>query len=92
MLSFMDAHSEYNQISIAKEDEEKTAFITEEGAFCYIVMSFGLKNAGATFQRLINKIFEKQISRNVDAYVDDILVRSKEKQNHLMDLEKPLVT
>lgn len=57
MLCFMDAHAEYNQIQILEEDEEKMAFITNEGTFCYTRMSFGLKNTGATFQRLMDKIF-----------------------------------
>jgi hypothetical protein len=53
MLSFLDCYSRYHHISLAKEDEEKTAFITSFGAFCYTSMSFGLKNAGATYQRAI---------------------------------------
>ena len=59
LLTFMDAFSRYNQIQMAKEDQEKTAFITSQGLYCYRVMPFGLKNAGATYQRLVNQMFSK---------------------------------
>ena len=76
LLSFMDAFSGYNQIKMNEEDQEKTSFITSQGIFCYKVMPFGLKNAGATYQRLMNKMFTHQIGRNVQVYVDDMLVKS----------------
>ena len=76
LLSFMDAFSGYNQIKMKEEDQEKTSFVTNQGLFCYKVMSFGLKNAGATYQRLMNKMFAHQIGRNVQVYVDDMLVKS----------------
>ena len=57
-------------------DQEKTSFVTSQGLFCYKVMPFGLKNAGATYQRLMNKMFARQIGRNVEVYVDDMLVIS----------------
>ncbi|XP_072059858.1 uncharacterized protein [Arachis hypogaea] len=69
---FMDAYSGYNQILMHPKDQEKTAFITEAGNYCYNVMPFGLKNAGATYQRLMNKIFEQQIGQNIEVYVDDM--------------------
>ena len=59
LLTFTDAFSRYNQIKIAKEDQEKTAFITSQGLYCYKVMPFGLKNVRATYQRLVNKMFNK---------------------------------
>ena len=59
LLTFMDAFSGYNQIKMAEEDQEKTAFIMSQGLYCYKVMPFGLKNAGATYQRLVNKMFSK---------------------------------
>ena len=65
LLSFMNAFSGYNQIKMNKEDQEKTSFVTSQGLFCYKVMPFGLKNAGATYQRLMNKMFVHQIGRNV---------------------------
>uniref|UniRef100_A0A2N9F1B6 Uncharacterized protein n=1 Tax=Fagus sylvatica TaxID=28930 RepID=A0A2N9F1B6_FAGSY len=88
LLSFMDAFSGYNQIRMEEEDQEKTAFITSRGLFCYKVMPFGLKNAGATYQRLVNKMFHDQIGRNVEVYVDDMLVKSKENEDHLKDLKE----
>ena len=78
ILTFMDAFSGYNQIQMAEEDQKKTAFITNQGLYCYRVMPFGLKNAGATHQRLVNQMFSKQIGRNVEVYVDDMLIKSKE--------------
>ena len=59
LLTFMDAFLGYNQIRMAEEDQEKTSFITSQGLYCYKVMPFGLKNAGATYQRLVNKMFSK---------------------------------
>ena len=76
LLSFMDAFSGYNQIRMEETDQEKTFFFTSQGLFCYKVMPFGLKNAGAMYQRLINKMFAHQIKRNVQVYVDDMLVKS----------------
>ena len=65
LLSFMDAFSGYNQIKMKEKDQEKTSFVTNQGFFCYKVMSFGLKNVGATYQRLMNKMFTHQLGRNV---------------------------
>ena len=79
MPSFMDAYAGYNQIHMARDDEEKMAFVTDRGVYCYVRMPFGLINAGATFQRMINRVFKPQIGRNVEAYVDDILVKSLRK-------------
>ena len=64
------------------------AFITSLGLYCYRVMPFGLKNAGATYQRLVNQMFSKQIGRNVEVYVDDILIKSNEEEDHLEDLKE----
>ena len=76
LLSFMDAFSGYNQIRMDEANQEKTSFVTSQGLFCYEVMPFGLKNVGATYQRLVNHIFRPQIGRNVEVYVDDMLVKS----------------
>ena len=88
LLTFMDAFSGYNQIKMDEEDQEKTAFITSQGLYCYKVMPFGLKNVGATYQRLVNKMFNKQIGRNMEVYMDDMLVKSKEELAHLDDLRE----
>ena len=69
-------------------DQEKTSFVTSQGLFCYKVMPFGLKNAGATYQRLMNKMFAHQIGRNVQVYVDDMLVKSLRKDDHLDDFRE----
>ena len=84
----MDAFSGYNQIKMKEADQEKTSFVTSQGLFCYKVMSFGLKNAGATYQRLMNKMFAYQIGRNVQVYVDDMLVKSLREDDHLSDLQE----
>ena len=76
LLSFIDAFSGYNQIKMNEEDQEKTSFVTSQRLFCYKVMPFRLKNAGAMYQRLMNKMFTHQIGRNVQVYVDDMLVKS----------------
>ena len=76
LLSFMDTFSGYNQIKLEEADLEKTSFVTSQGLFCYKVMSFDLKNAGVTYQRLMNKMFAHQIERNVQVYMDDMLVKS----------------
>ena len=78
LLSFMDAFSGYNQIKMKEEDQEKTSFVTSQALFCYKVMPFGLKNAGATYQRLMNKMFAHQV------YVDDMLVKSV-RENDLQE-------
>ena len=65
LLSFMDAFSGYNQIKMNEDDQERTSFVISQGLFCYKVMPFGLKNAGASYQRLMNKMFTQQIGRNV---------------------------
>ncbi|RDX98499.1 Retrovirus-related Pol polyprotein from transposon 17.6, partial [Mucuna pruriens] len=87
-LSFMDAYSGYNQIRMHPEDEEKTAFITDSGAFCYKVMPFGLKNAGATYQRLMDKVFKEVIGRDIEVYVDDMVVKSESGRSHCEALRR----
>ena len=73
---------------MAKEDKEKTAFLTSCGVYCYTCMPFGLKNAGATFQRLMRTALGAQMGRNAEAYADDIVVKSREGDNLLRDLEE----
>ncbi|KAL0410820.1 UNVERIFIED_CONTAM: hypothetical protein Slati_3671700 [Sesamum latifolium] len=90
LLSMMDAPQGYHQIMLAPEDHKRVSFITSAGIFCYVAMPFGLKNVGATYQRLVDKIFRPQIGRNVEVYVDDMLVKSKEARDHVADLEETL--
>ena len=86
LLSFMDAFSGYNQIKMEETDQEKTSFVTSQGLFCYKVMPFGLKNIGVTYQILMNKMFVHQIRRNMQVYIDDILVKSVREDDQLSDL------
>ena len=88
----MDAFSGYNQIKLVEADQEKTSFVTSQGLFCYKVMPFGLKNAGATYQRLMNKMFAHQIGRNIQVYVDDMLVKSIREDDYLDDLKETFNT
>jgi hypothetical protein len=88
LLCFLDAFSGYHQIKMAREDEEKTAFITPCGMYCYVCMPFGLKNAGATFQRLMRKALGAQMGRNAEAYIDDIVVKTRESHTFIEDLEE----
>jgi len=88
VLSLLDAYSRYNQIRMHAPNEEKTTFITEETNFCCRVMPFGLKNADATYQRLMNRIFKQQIGQNVEVYVDDMVIKSHNVAQHVADLEE----
>ena len=88
----MDAFSGYSQIKLDETDQEKTSFVTSQCLFCYKVMLFDLKNAGTTYQRLINKMFAHQIRRNVQVYVDDMLVKSQWEDDHLDNLKETFDT
>lgn len=88
VFCFLDAFKGYHQIGMDEEDQQKTAFVTDQGVFCYVTMPFGLKNAGATYQRLVNTIFKHQIGRNMEAYVDDLLVKSKKQDLLVTDLSE----
>ena len=79
----MDAFSGYNQISMDPNDQEKTSFVTGQGTYCYRVMPFGLKNVRATYQRLVNKMFQKQIGASMEVYIDDMLVKSTTAELHI---------
>ncbi|KAL0368520.1 UNVERIFIED_CONTAM: Transposon Ty3-G Gag-Pol polyprotein [Sesamum calycinum] len=85
LMSFLDAFQGYNQIRL--DDQEKTSFVTDQGIFCYNVMPFGLKNVGATYQRLVNNMFREQIRRNMEVYIDDMVIKSQKKENHKQDLQ-----
>jgi hypothetical protein len=86
-LSFLDAYSGYHQIRMKESDQLATSFITPFGMYCYITMSFGLRNAGATYQRCMNHVFGEHIGRTVEAYVDDIVVKTRKASDLLSDLE-----
>ena len=88
MLSFMDGFSGYNQILMALEDMKKTSFITEWGTYCYRVRPFGLKNARATYQRAATILFHDMMHRDVKVYVDDMIVKSRDRADHLAALQR----
>ncbi|GAA0139270.1 hypothetical protein LIER_00852 [Lithospermum erythrorhizon] len=90
VFDFLDASRGYHQIIRDAHDQEKTAFITEYGLYCWRVMSFGLKNARAIYQRMVNAIFKSQIGIKMDIYVDDMLVKSKKRGDHFRNLEESL--
>ncbi|CAL2260621.1 unnamed protein product [Prunus armeniaca] len=86
LLSFMDAYSGYNQIRMHLAVQESTSFITDRGTYFYQVMLFGLKNAGATYQRLVNHMFADQIDKSMEVYVDNMMVKSIRADQHIADL------
>ena len=88
MYSFMDGFSGYNQIMMAVMDKIKTAFITKWGMYCYKVMPFGLKNAGATYQRAVTDLFHDKMHKEVEMYVDDMMVKSNIREGHFEALDK----
>jgi hypothetical protein len=87
-MSFLDAFQGYHQIALREEDQEKTAFITPRGIFCYKVMPFELKNAGATYQRMVTKMFSELLGKTVEVYIDDMVVKSVKSTDHVGDLRK----
>ena len=86
-LCFLDAYSGYHQIAMKESNQLATSFITPFRSFCYITMSFGLKNAGAMYQRYMLKCFRDLIGRTIEAYMDDIVVKSKWADQVIADLE-----
>ena len=88
LLIFMDAFSGYSQISMDPNDQEKTSFVIAQGTYCYWVMPFGLKNAGATYQRLVNRMFQKRIGVIMEVYIDDMLVKSTTAGLHIAHLSE----
>ncbi|XP_055819392.1 uncharacterized protein LOC129888443 [Solanum dulcamara] len=88
LQSFVDCFAGYHQILMNEDDAEKTAFITPWGVYCYRVMPFGLKNAGATYMRAMTTLFHDMIHKEIEVYVDDIIIKSKRSLDHLYDLRK----
>ena len=85
-ISFLDAFQGYHQMLLALGDQEKTSFVMPTGNYHYKVMPFGLKNAGSTYQRMITRMFEPQLGKNIEVYIDDIVVKSKVESKHINDL------
>ncbi|GKV44712.1 hypothetical protein SLEP1_g51871 [Rubroshorea leprosula] len=87
-MSFLNASSGYHQVQLLLDDQEKTAFYAGDAIYCYVMMPFGLKNAGATYQKLVQIIFKLQIGRNIEVYVDDMIVTSVRAKDHIDDLDE----
>ena len=85
-MSFLDAFQGYHQIPLALDDQEKTAFVTLVGDYHYKIMPFSLKNAGSTYQRMMMRMFESQLGKNIEIYIDDMVVKIKVVLEHLGDL------
>src|ERR1041384_1722643 len=92
LLSFLDAYSGYNQIWMKEEDEERTSFITPYDVFCYKTMPFGLKNTGATYQQMMQACLKEKIGRNMQVYVDDIIIKTYKAATLLDDLRETFAT
>ena len=86
-MTFLDAFQGYHQIPLALDDQEKTTFVTPIGNCHYKVMPFGLKNARSTYQRMMTRMFESQLGKNIEIYIDDMMVKSKMISEHLGDLQ-----
>ena len=88
LFSFMDKFLGYNQIKITLEDMEKTTFLIMWRTFCYKVIPFGLKNAGATYQIAMVTLFHDMIHKEIDVYVDNMIAKSQGKNDHVVNLKK----
>ncbi|GJS20434.1 reverse transcriptase domain-containing protein [Tanacetum coccineum] len=89
---FLDAYKGYHQIQMEESDEEKTAFHTSQGVYCYTKMPFSLKNDGATYQRLVDKAFNNQVGWNIEVYVDELVIKSYTKTEMLRDIDETFHT
>ena len=87
-MSFLNAFQSYHQIALAAEDQEKTTFISPDTNYHYTVMPFGLKNAGATYQRMMTRMFKDKIGCTVEVYIYDMVVKSKREMQHIGDLRE----
>ena len=85
-MRFLDAFQGYHQIPLALDDQEKATFVTLIENYHYKVMSFSLKNAGSIYQRMMARMFESQLGKNIEIYIDDMVVKSKMVSEHLGDL------
>ena len=88
LMSFMDGFLGYNQIKMAPREMTKTTFTTKSGIYCYTMMSFGLKNAGATYQKMAIALLHDMVHNEVEMYVDDMIIKTKEREGHIINLRK----
>ena len=87
LMGSMDVFSGYNQIFMHPEDQERTSFMTSRGIYCYKVMPFGSKNVGSSYQRMVNMMITDQIGRTMEVYIDEMLVKSLEAEDHISHLQ-----
>jgi hypothetical protein len=92
LLCFLDCYSGYHQIALKVSDQDKMTFITPHDIYCYTTMTFGLKNAGVTYEKAIEKCLESQISKNFKAYVDDVVVKTTDEDDLIANLARPSLT
>ena len=85
-MSFLDVFQGYHQIPLALDDQEKMAFVNSIGNYHYKVMPFGLKNVGSTYQRMMTRMFEPQLGKNIEIYIDDMVLKSKLESEHVSNL------
>ena len=85
-MSFLDAFQGYHQIPLALDNQEKIAFVTLIGNYHYKAMPFDLKNARSTYQRMMTRMFEPQLGKSIEVYIDDMVVKSKMVSEHVGDL------
>ena len=88
LLSFLNCYSGYHQIALKESNQEKTSFITPFRAYCYNTMTFGLKNAGATYQKAIQRCLQGYIRCNTEVYIDDIIVKTKHSDQFITDISE----
>ena len=87
-MSLINAFQGYHQIALTAEDQEKTAFISPDANYHYTVMPFGLKNASRTYQQMMTRMFKDKIGRTFEVYIDDMVVKSKQKMQHIGNLKE----
>ena len=85
-MNFLDTFQAYHQIPLALDDQERTTFVTPIGNYYYKLMSFGLKNVRDTYQRMMTRMFEPQLGKSIEIYMDDMVVKSKLESEHINDL------
>ena len=85
-MGFLHAIQGYHQIALAPKDQEKTSFISPEDNYHYTVMTFGLKNAEATYQRMVTRMFREEIGKTMEVYIDNMVVKSKKPKEHISNL------
>lgn len=92
MMSYMDAFAGYQRIAMYKDNQHHTSFLTEKNVYCWRRMSFGLKNTGTNYQRLVNKMFVNKIGKTMEVYIDDIVVKNERKEDHLTHLAQTFLS